>query len=261
MNTGFIKLHRKLTDWEWYDDANTFRLFMHILLTANHKATKYRGTEIAVGAMVSGHDALATRLSLSVQQVRTSIKKLKSTNVITVKTTNKFSVISLINWELYQSREKIEQTKQQTNNKQVTNEQQTSNKQVTPSKEGKKVRSKEDIKNKQKNISKIDYSCFPSLPNKKLLEDWLKVRKTKRLTNTQTAMDGIGKELHKATASGYTVDECFTTMCVKGWGGFEAVWMDNLATKKNNQPMVESGQSAAQIAIARRRQKVTGASA
>ena len=36
MNDGFIKLHRKIVDWEWYDDINrNFRFIYHLLLKAN----------------------------------------------------------------------------------------------------------------------------------------------------------------------------------------------------------------------------------
>ena len=28
MQQGWIKIHRQLTEWEWYDDLNTFRLFI-----------------------------------------------------------------------------------------------------------------------------------------------------------------------------------------------------------------------------------------
>ena len=32
MNDGYIKLHRKIVDWEWYDDLPVFRLFIHLPL-------------------------------------------------------------------------------------------------------------------------------------------------------------------------------------------------------------------------------------
>jgi hypothetical protein len=40
---GYIKLHRKLVDWEWYTDIPTKTLFIHLLLVANHKPNKWRG--------------------------------------------------------------------------------------------------------------------------------------------------------------------------------------------------------------------------
>ena len=39
--SGWIKLHRKITEWEWYSDANTFRVFMHLLLTAIRAVAAY----------------------------------------------------------------------------------------------------------------------------------------------------------------------------------------------------------------------------
>jgi hypothetical protein len=38
--SGWIKIHRSILEWEWYEDTNTFRLFMHLILKANHKDRK-----------------------------------------------------------------------------------------------------------------------------------------------------------------------------------------------------------------------------
>ena len=56
----------------------------------------------------------------------------------------------------------------------------------------------------------------------------MKVRQLKKAAKTQTAIDGVGKELHKAVASGYSIDSCFTAMVEKSWAGFKASWMDNI---------------------------------
>ena len=37
---GFVALPRGLTSWEWYEDANTTRLYIHLLLTANWTTTQ-----------------------------------------------------------------------------------------------------------------------------------------------------------------------------------------------------------------------------
>lgn len=44
--SGWIKLHRKLLDWEWYSDTNCRLLFIHCLLKANFEDTKWRGVDI-----------------------------------------------------------------------------------------------------------------------------------------------------------------------------------------------------------------------
>jgi len=133
MSAGWIKFHRKMLDWEWYEDANVFRLFTHLLLTANYKSSRFRGHTVPPGSLVTGRISLSEQTGLTQQQVRTALNKLKSTSEITIKTTNKFSIISIACWDKYQHDEGEMTSK-------TTNHQPTSNQQVTTSKEGKKVR-------------------------------------------------------------------------------------------------------------------------
>jgi len=134
MANGFIKLHRKLMQWEWYDDPNTLRVFLHILLNANHAVGKWRGVEIQPGQWVTGSESLGNALMLSRQQIRTSLSKLKSTSEITIKTTNKFSIITLLNWGKYQV-EAAAATNKTTSL--FTSQQPTNNQQVTTNKKKK----------------------------------------------------------------------------------------------------------------------------
>lgn len=124
MNNGFITIHRKITEWEWYTDGNTLRLFMHLLLNANHKPKRWKGVEVNRGQLITGRKTLAEELRLSEQQIRTSINKLKSTNEITTQPTNKFTLVTIVNYDNYQSKEK-EATNKPTNK--LTDEQPTSN--------------------------------------------------------------------------------------------------------------------------------------
>ena len=138
MQTGFIKLFRKFTSWEWYSDHHVTRLFLHLLLTANYKSQKWRGIEIARGEVLTGRLSLAKATSLSQQQIRTSLTKLKSTNELTIRTTNKFSVIRLTNYDLYQVQDlEINQQNGQQTTKRATNNQPTTNQQLTTTKEEK----------------------------------------------------------------------------------------------------------------------------
>jgi hypothetical protein len=138
---GFIKIHRQITEWEWFSDHNTFRLFIYLLLTANFEDRKWRGILIKRGQIVIGRTELAKSTHLTEQQVRTSLNKLKSTNEITIKTTNKFSVVELVNYNVYQDNSK--QNNQQIvaiDNQQITNNQPTNNQQVTTTKELKEIK-------------------------------------------------------------------------------------------------------------------------
>ena len=100
---GFITLHRKLLNWEWYDDVNTSRLFIHCLLRANHKDNNWRGINVKRGQFISSLSKLASETSLTVKQIRTSLKKLNSTNEVASKGQSQHTVFTINNYDLYQS--------------------------------------------------------------------------------------------------------------------------------------------------------------
>lgn len=138
--SGFIKLHRQLLDWEWYKDLPVRILFEHCLLKANYKTKNWQGIVIEVGSFVTSFENLAFETGLTVQQVRTAIKKLKSTGEITSKSTSRYSIITIKNWNDFQESNTQD-------NKQITNEQQTNNKQITTTKESKERKEYKESKN------------------------------------------------------------------------------------------------------------------
>lgn len=125
---GWVSFHRQIMNWEWYTDPNAFRLFFHLVLNANHQDGKWRGTEIKRGQLVTSSDKLAVQLGLSRQQVRTSLKKLESTNEITIKSTNKYTVVTVEKYSFYQ-----DDTRKSTNKttSKPTNNQPSNNHQIT----------------------------------------------------------------------------------------------------------------------------------
>jgi predicted transcriptional regulator len=118
--SGWVKIHRQILEWEWYDDINTCRLFFHLLIKANHKERNYKGKVVSVGETLTGLDKLSYETNLSVQQIRTSLNKLKSTNEITINSTSQGTVIKVVNYEKYQVATNEPTDEQQTNNKRVT---------------------------------------------------------------------------------------------------------------------------------------------
>lgn len=128
--SGWIKIHRQILDWEWYSDNNAFRVFMHLILKANHKEKRYKGIELKSGSVITSRDILAFETGLSVQQIRTALDKLKSTNEITIETSSKGTIIQVVKYEKYQL-----------STNETTNEQPTNNQQVTTNKNDKKERS------------------------------------------------------------------------------------------------------------------------
>lgn len=102
MNKGYVKLYRKFRTWEWYDDVNCKVLFLELLLTVNFEDKKWQGNEVKAGEIITSYDKMAIKTNLSIQQVRTSLKKLKDSDVIKIETTTKFTKISIVNFDTYQ---------------------------------------------------------------------------------------------------------------------------------------------------------------
>ena len=128
MHQGYIKLWRKLQKWEWYKNSHAVHLLIHLILSANHKASRFASYEIKRGQVVTGRLMLASQTGMSVQAVRTALTKLKSTSEITIKTTNRFSIITICKYETYQEPpSEINQQNDQPLNQQTTNKQPTNN--------------------------------------------------------------------------------------------------------------------------------------
>ncbi len=120
---GFIKIDRKLTGWRWYRDANTFRVFFHLLLTANYESHDFENITVQRGQRVASRAALASELGISEQSVRTALRHLESTGEITSSGTSKFTVITINNYDKYQSVTSTLTNAQPTPNQQPTNDQ------------------------------------------------------------------------------------------------------------------------------------------
>ena len=145
MDSGWIKVHRKMTEWEWYQDPNTCRLFLHLLLTVNHKPGKWQGIDIPAGARITSIRKLAAETRLSEQNVRTAIRHLISTREITQSATARYTLIQLTNYEKYQGDNTV-------TNEQVTQYQHSPNTVLTTNKNNKNERMKEDYIKSNQNI-------------------------------------------------------------------------------------------------------------
>lgn len=135
---GYIRLDRKILDWEWYSDNNTKTIFIHCLLKANWKEAKFCGRVIERGSFVTSLPTLAHESGLSVRSVRTALEHLKTTGELTIKTTNKYSIITVSNYDYYQSDDN------QTDCQTADNRQSTDSQSTSIEKEKKKKKNKKD---------------------------------------------------------------------------------------------------------------------
>lgn len=103
---GWVKLHRKLLEWEWYEDAHMVHLLVHLLLTATHEDRKYKGLTIKRGQVVTSIKELAEALGTPESSTRLRIKRLKSCGFISIKVAHNKTTITICNYDSYQMREK-----------------------------------------------------------------------------------------------------------------------------------------------------------
>ena len=96
-------LHRSMLNWEWYQNVNTKSLFLHCLLKANHNQGTFEGEAINRGEFVTSLSKLAEETGLSVKQVRVSINHLKRTQEVASRSNSKYTVITIVNYDSYQS--------------------------------------------------------------------------------------------------------------------------------------------------------------
>lgn len=130
MSQGWIKFHRSILEWEWYLEPNTLRLFIHLLLKANRAPGKYMGIDLEPGQLITGRKQLSNELRMSEREIRTSLNRLKSTSSLTIKTTNKFSLITICKYADYQSTENNKRPTERPTERPTNDQQTTTNKNI-----------------------------------------------------------------------------------------------------------------------------------
>ena len=149
MNNTWVKLHRNIVDWEWFDDKNALKLLIYLNVKVNIVDKQWKGITVNRGSLVTGKYSITEDLGISVQQYRTALKKLVQSGEIVKKATNAYTILTLTKWEKMQH-------DQQTDNKRITNEQQTDNKRIYPTKESKEDKERKESKEKRL----LDFETF-----------------------------------------------------------------------------------------------------
>lgn len=124
LENGYIRVYRSLLVWEWYRDINTCRLFLHLLLTANYRPEQWKGIEIQRGQRVVTLLKLTEETGLTEREVRTAMEHLKATGEVTSRSTPKYTVLTIKNYDRYQGETYETTDERQTSDKLTTNERQ-----------------------------------------------------------------------------------------------------------------------------------------
>jgi hypothetical protein len=232
--SGWIKLHRSMLDWEWYDDMNTFRLFTHLILTVNHTEKKWRGMSIPRGSRWTSLDVLAQETGLSIRMIRTSLNRLESTGEVTSKSqaTGKVRgrMISISKYNDYQVDDK------QTTSR-ATDKRQASDKQTTGTKECKNDKNNNisDLPS-EKSLSesqKVDQFFLENQVTKEQVSEIRKIRKANKAGSvTERVAKALLKEFKAGGQMGWSLDDMLDEWASRGWKGFKAEWLSNQDQKQ-----------------------------
>lgn len=206
----WVSLHEKITDWEWFKgEMHHFKVFVYLLLKANYKDGSWRGVEIKRGQRITGLKSLSEDTGVSINKLRIILRDLKSTGEITIKSTNKYSIITVTNYEKYQNAQSVDH---RPDHKQITNKSQTDHKQITTNNKENKYNNEHKENNRKRDapiplgveafkkiLPEINAYALPTaarMTEKGLLniiEDWGVVETKYQIENVHNYIEKIGK--------------------------------------------------------------------
>jgi DNA-binding transcriptional MerR regulator len=201
--SGWIKIHRKFLDWEWFNKSEAVHLFLYMLIKANHKDAKWQGNDVKRGQFISSLGNISNATGISIQQIRTILKKLEKTNEIELKSTSQFTIVTICKYECYQD-------ENETTNKPLTNNQQTTNKPSTTNKNDKKEKNEKEV----------------------ILDSWIDYRKSIRKALSQATINTILKKMES-----YSNEQCKYVINNSIENGWQGLFWDKVQTiQEVNEP-------------------------
>lgn len=185
MHRGYIKLWRKVKESRHASDGmSLFGLSCWIMVSVNHKPAWFMGDQINPGSFATSYQSLAEQCKESIMTIRRLVEKLVKYEVITKKIIrNKYTLITLCNWEDYQN-------EQQAIDTQTTSDRLTINKRSTDHQQQSKNEKNE--KNEKNNKGEV---FSPPEHLKDLWAAYLDVRKSKKAVRSNNALQLIVKKL------------------------------------------------------------------
>jgi hypothetical protein len=122
MNRGYVRLWRKSLDAGWIKNHKLWAFWSYCLMKASHKEydaiVGLQVVHLIPGQFIFGRRKASEETGLTEREIRTIIAFLINCGNLTIKTTNKYSIITIVNWHIYQPQE-IEND--QLNDKQMSN--------------------------------------------------------------------------------------------------------------------------------------------
>ncbi len=198
---GWIKLHLQLVNkaiWKTSTPSQKV-ILITLLMMADFKENEWEWDgdryKTKPGQFVTSLQSITNNCGkgISIQNVRTALKRFEKYGFLTSESTNKNRLITIVNWEFYQD---FANETNKEDNKQLTSNQQATNKQLTTNKECNKVNNgnNNNISSKKKNDYSQEfedwYKDYPRKGNKRnTYNHFLKVKKSEGVDTILTATE------------------------------------------------------------------------
>ncbi|MCQ2455044.1 MAG: hypothetical protein MJ090_02725 [Clostridia bacterium] len=105
MSYPFVKLNRYITEDEIFKNEKALKFYIWLLCKATYEESDimvgYQKVHLSKGEVVVGVKGLGEKLGISYQNLRSIIKYLKSAGKIASRSTSKFTVITLLDKEIF----------------------------------------------------------------------------------------------------------------------------------------------------------------
>ena len=239
----FVKIYRRMLNWDWYTDIPVKVLYLHCILRANWKPDEWRGIAIERGQFVTSLQSLALETGLTLQQIRTALSKLIDNRLITDFVIGKRRVITVLNYDLFQGEQQIinrERNRLSTETPQISN---NSNKNIKNIKNNKNIDLDLDL-DRETASPRDDYSL--SKPSLEDIDNYAKARqsvvdpkrffdyynnqgwtiKGEPISNWRAVFQSWEKKEKKKTAESKPVVILFEDRNNPPYYGFPAEWFD-----------------------------------
>lgn len=239
----FVKIYRRMLNWDWYTDIPVKVLYLHCILRANWKPDEWRGIAIERGQFVTSLQSLALETGLTLQQIRTALSKLIDNRLITDFVMGKKRVITVLNYDSFQGEQQIinrERNRLSTETPQISN---NSNKNIKNIKNNKNIDLDLDLDRETASPRDDYYLSKPSLED---IDNYAKARqsvvdpkrffdyynnqgwtiKGEPISNWRAVFQSWEKKEKKKTAEAKPVVILFEDRNSPPYYGFPAEWFD-----------------------------------
>lgn len=102
IQNGYILLSRSLEEWQWHDQPYMMSTLIHCLFKANYKEKVWHGIKIERGSFVTSVRNFAEYTGMDTKTVQKCLKQLEECGTIKREVTNKYTKITIVNYNDYQ---------------------------------------------------------------------------------------------------------------------------------------------------------------